>query len=91
MGEDVRLLTVGHGVADAATMCVPRRGSRRNPDTTRDAMSGWVCGDLGAVSDTLPASHRSGLAQMPRSCMSWICGSITFSRYSACFIGARSR
>lgn len=54
MGEE--LLTFGHGVADAATitrllgdagvgLLVDVRtapGSRRNPDATRDAMSGWL-------------------------------------------------
>src|SRR5213076_1147703 len=33
--------------------------------------------------------QRSGFFQTPRSCMSLICRLMTFSRYSACFIGAR--
>ncbi len=35
--------------------------------------------------------YRSGFFQMPRSCMSLIWRLMTFSRYSACFMGARFR
>ncbi len=35
--------------------------------------------------------YRSGRTQMPRSCISRTCRSVTCSRYSACFMGARSR
>ncbi len=35
--------------------------------------------------------QRSGLAQIPRSCISRICFLMTFSRYSLCFMGSRLR
>jgi len=40
---------------------------------------------------TAAPTQRPGRAQIPRSCMSFTWRAITFSRYSACFIGARLR
>ncbi len=43
------------------------------------------------VQGTTARIQRPGRAQIPRSCMSFTWRAITFSRYSACFIGARFR
>lgn len=61
------------------------------------ASGGGVAGGLGVAGvEMLRWSRgidpqRPGFAQMPRSNISRICRLMTFSRYSACFMGARLR
>lgn len=58
-------------------------GQQRNRRESRPGRGGQF--------GSLLACYELGFFQIPLSCISRICGFITFSRYSACFIGSRLR